>query len=255
MFKNNRLTVLGVVLCLVLISLVATPVARADDWDKKTLVTFGHPVKVPGIVLPAGTYMFEVADLKADRSVVRITNEEGTVVYATVIAIRDFRLAATEDTTLIFNEAPANEARSLRTWFYPGKNYGYEFVYAEGETAAIAPPAVVARGPSNLERELWEIEELAESGALEPAPRVIGDLSKVPSLERELREIERLAVPETEPFNPETAPFVVEPPAEVTVEPLEEELPAELPRTASPVPLLGLIGLIGLAGAFMLRRA
>jgi hypothetical protein len=249
MFKNELFAILSVVLCLFVISLVAVPGVHADDWDKKTLVTFGHPVKVPGLVLPAGAYMFEVMDLKADRSVVRITNEEGTIVYATVLAIRDFRTEATEDTKLTFHEVPANVILPLRSWFYPGKNYGYEFVYPESELTAIVP-APVARGPSKLERELWEIEELAEFGAFEPKREVIGDLSRVPSLEGELREIEPPAFLETEPFNPETAPFVIEP-AEVTVEPL----PAELPRTASPAPLLGLLGLIGLLGALALRHA
>jgi hypothetical protein len=252
MFKNSRFALLSVVLCLVVLALGPVASVRADDWDKKTLVTFGFPVRVPGVVLPAGVYMFEIVDLKADRSVVRVTNEEGTKVYATVIAIRDFRLETTEETTLVFGESPANIPAPLVSWFYPGKQYGYEFVYPALTTAAAA--AGPARRISNLERELWEIEELADYGVFEPAAREIGDLSKVPSLERELREIEPPAILETEPFNPETAPFLIHPEPAIVVAPLPEELPAELPRTASPAALLGLIGLLSVIGAFALRH-
>ena len=40
-----------------LAALIASP-ARADEWNKKTFLTFSGPVQVPGVTLPAGTYTF-----------------------------------------------------------------------------------------------------------------------------------------------------------------------------------------------------
>lgn len=44
------------------------PAAIADDWNRKTVVTFNGPVEIPGVhltgwsVLPAGTYVFKILD-------------------------------------------------------------------------------------------------------------------------------------------------------------------------------------------------
>jgi hypothetical protein len=50
--------------------------ARADDWNKKTTLTFSQPVELPGIVLPAGTYVFKLVDLPGARNVVQVFNAE-----------------------------------------------------------------------------------------------------------------------------------------------------------------------------------
>ena len=52
------------------------PTARADEWDKRTVMTFNEPVEMPGQVLPAGTYVFKLADLQADRTVVQTFTED-----------------------------------------------------------------------------------------------------------------------------------------------------------------------------------
>ena len=36
--------------------------AKADDWNKKTKVTFSQPVEIPGQILPAGTYTIKLVD-------------------------------------------------------------------------------------------------------------------------------------------------------------------------------------------------
>jgi len=37
------------------------PSARADEWDKQTIMTFNKPVEILGQVLPPGTYVFRFA--------------------------------------------------------------------------------------------------------------------------------------------------------------------------------------------------
>ena len=52
-----------VVLTLVLLGSVLVPGVRADEKDKKTVITFSQPFEIPGgQVLPAGTYTFLLFD-------------------------------------------------------------------------------------------------------------------------------------------------------------------------------------------------
>ena len=60
----------------VLFALVA-PAAMADDWNRKTTVTFSEPIEVPGVgqhILPAGTYVFKILDSQGERHIVQIFN-------------------------------------------------------------------------------------------------------------------------------------------------------------------------------------
>ena len=49
--------------CAALVTLMAAPGVRADEWNKKTILTFSGPVQIPGATLAAGTYVFKLADL------------------------------------------------------------------------------------------------------------------------------------------------------------------------------------------------
>src|ERR1019366_5312734 len=121
--------------CSALISAVRIASARADDWNRKPVITLSGPVEIPGVhlvgwgVLPAGTYVFKILDSKSDRHIVQIFNRDETIIYATILAIPNYRLKATDKTVMTFSERPAGEPESLRAWFYPGRNWGEEFVY------------------------------------------------------------------------------------------------------------------------------
>src|SRR5579872_1251130 len=93
--------------------------ARADDWSKKTTVTFNQPVEIPGHALPAGTYTFKLLDVAFNRNIVQVFNADGTQLIATVLAISDYRLKPTGKTVMMFAERPANVPPALKAWFYP----------------------------------------------------------------------------------------------------------------------------------------
>jgi len=120
------------------------PNARADEWNKKTVITFSGPVEIPGVhlkgwaILPAGTYVFKILDSLSDRHIVQIFNKDETVVYATILAIPNYRLKATDKTVITFRERPAGEPEALRAWFYPGANFGEEFVYPKTRAMQLA---------------------------------------------------------------------------------------------------------------------
>ena len=127
------------VFCLGLLGVVFAPPAKADDWNRKTKITFSGPVEIPGVhlagwgVLPAGTYVFRILDSQSDRHIVQIFNADETAIYATILAVPNYRLRATDKTVITFRERPAGEPEALRAWFYPGRNWGEEFVYPKAK--------------------------------------------------------------------------------------------------------------------------
>ena len=86
---------LGIVFCLAVLCVVVVPTATADDWNRKTVITFSGPVEVPGVGqhnLPAGTYVFKILDSQSDRHIVQIFNQDETQVLTTILAIPNYRL-------------------------------------------------------------------------------------------------------------------------------------------------------------------
>ncbi len=105
--------------------------ARADQWDKKTIITFNDAVEIPGQVLPPGTYVFKLANFVADRHVVQIWNENESQLLATILAIPDYRMEPADKTIIELEERPGDEPMAIHSWFYPGDVNGQHFVYHE----------------------------------------------------------------------------------------------------------------------------
>ena len=248
----NLIKTATAVCCIALMSAVLAPSLKAAAWDRKTVVTFSGPVEIPGVhlkgwgILPAGTYVFKILDSQSDRHVVQIFNEEETKVYATILAIPNYRLKASDKTVITFSERPAGEPEALRAWFYPGRNWGEEFVYPKSRAIELAKVTnqPVLFTPTEIEQEVTvPIKSATE-------PQVVA-LKKAPVM---------AIKPSGEQV--ELAQVVTPPPATETEQATEtapvqmaQNRPAELPDTASPLPLLGLFGLLSLGGAFVLNVA
>jgi hypothetical protein len=232
--SKTAATVFGIAL----MSAVLAPDARADDWNRKTTMTFSGPVEIPGVhlkgwgVLPAGTYVFKILDSQADRHVVQIFNKDETVIYATILAIPNYRLRATDKTVVTFRERPAGEPEALRAWFYPGHNWGEEFVYPKARAVVLAKEThtPVLFTPAELPVEVVEPIKTAD------APVVV--------------EMTRAPIMAIQPTGEEVALADV-----VTAPPAVAEVATALPRTASSLPLIGLLGLMALLAAFATRMA
>jgi hypothetical protein len=225
---------------LAVIWLLTTPAAYADDWDKATRFTVNQPFEIPGMILPAGTYIVKIVDLAAERHVVRFMSEDETKIYATLIAIPNFRLEATDETVITFYESELNRPKPLHAWFYPGHRYGVEFVYPKKrafDIAKVAEEPVIAFREPEAERE-------------EVVPETIPELLEAPLVavtpgeeDVEIAELYPEFIPTPEPeLEPEFAAELAKP------------LPPVLPRTASPFPLLGLVGLLAAGAATTVRR-
>ena len=133
-----------IALCLAILGTAFSPSAIAGEWDRKTTITFSGPVEIPGVhlqgygVLPAGTYVFKVLDSASDRHIVQIFSKDESTIYATILAIPNLRLKATDKTVMTFRERPAGEPEALRAWFYPGREWGEEFVYPKSRALVLA---------------------------------------------------------------------------------------------------------------------
>jgi LPXTG-motif cell wall-anchored protein len=221
-----------VVLALSLLGVTLAPGARADELNKKTVMTFSQPVEIPGQILPAGTYTFKLADSLSDRHIVQIFNADGSQIIATILAINNYRLQPTGESVVKFAERSGDNPEALKAWFYPGDNFGQEFVYPRQRAVQLA---VASNEP---------VPALAvETADLKEAPIVA-----VTPEQKELPITQ--AIQTTPPVAEEkTAPPVAE---EKTPAPVAET--EQLPKTGSPVPLIALFGLASLGVAFTLKR-
>lgn len=127
---NYKSNILGVMILLAGMAALPFTKAKADDWNKETKVTLSAPLEVPGRVLPAGNYVFQLADNQADRNIVQIFNDDKTQIIATIDAIPAYRLEPS-DTTMITRtlEQPAGSPEVLSRWFFAGDQNGVAFVY------------------------------------------------------------------------------------------------------------------------------
>jgi hypothetical protein len=207
------------------------PRALADDWDQRTIFTFSGPVEIPGQVLSAGTYVFKLADSSSDRNIVQVFNKDETNLYGTFLAIPDYRIKPAGKTIITFEERPAGSPEAVKAWFYPGENYGRDFVYPKPKATALAKanntpvPSMPAEFAANT----------IEPAATVKAPHIVA-MSQAPLKAQKPTE-EEVEI------------------AEVFAVSAEAPLPPTLPTTASPLPLIGLVGLLSIGAGVGLRFA
>jgi len=127
--------------------LVALPAARADQSNQANKVTFSQPVQIPGRVLPAGTYWFELPEDISEHYLVRIYSADRSVLYATLFAYNSERATATDRTVFGLAERGSAQPQAIVTWFYPGESTGHRFLYpkqVEKELASVRLVNVMA---------------------------------------------------------------------------------------------------------------
>ena len=130
--------VLKAVCCAAIVTLMAAPGVRADQWDKKTILTFSGPVQIPGATLPAGSYVFKLADLSGNRHVVQVFDKAEKKIFATLLAIPNDRMEPSDEPVVMFSERPAGSPQAVKVWYYPGERIGNEFVYPKSMAMKIA---------------------------------------------------------------------------------------------------------------------
>jgi len=204
-----------------LLGATVLPSARADTWNKKTVVTFSQAVEVPGRVLPAGTYTFQLLDSPSDRHIVQIFNADGSQIIATILAINNYRLEPTGDTVMKFNERPGDSPEALRAWFYPGDNFGQEFVYPKVRAIQLAQTT----------------KEIVPAVAADTIDENVIKTIPIVAVTPDQKEVEVNTVIQTTP------------PIAAAAVPVTEQLP----QTASSMPLIALLGGLSISLALGLK--
>jgi len=209
---------------------VSATSAKADEWNKKTLLTVNEPIQVRETVLQPGQYVFKLVNSQSDRHIVQIFNADESRIIDTELAIPNYRLRPTGGSRFSFYETPAGSAKALRAWFYPGDNFGQEFTYpkhlAMNTVAAVVMPT--------------------------PEATVATPVAEAPAAPAPVAETPAPVVAEPAPVAPETAPVAAPEPVQAPA--TTDNAPATLPKTASAYPLIGLAGLLSLGCFGMMRR-
>jgi hypothetical protein len=223
---------LAAMMMLVSVLALALPSStNADVYNKKTIVTFNVAVEIPGVgaqVLPPGKYVFRLVDSLSSRDIVQILNEDETHVFATILAIPNYRLKVTDGTVMKFAERTAGSPQAIKAWFYPGNTFGQEFVYPKAQALEIAKASnePVLEVPTEFGPKMAEPVKTIK----EPAAEAL--------LEAPVKAIE---------------------PSGEEVEIAQVIPPPELPKTASHLPLVALAGLLsivcGLGLSLLPKRA
>jgi hypothetical protein len=146
---NIKLNALFVSSSLALSLWMTTP-AMADESNKRTELEFNAPVEIPGHVLTAGKYVFQLLDTPSDRNIVQVFSEDpdgNETLIATISAIPDYRNEAPDKTLINFEERHAGSPEAIQSWFYPGDNTGWEFVYPKGQELAEAANTMPSPAP------------------------------------------------------------------------------------------------------------
>jgi len=216
--------------------LLFASVSSADEVTKRTVITLNDPVIVAGVktvTLEPGKYVIKLMRHEANRNIVLFYNERENKLFATVLAINNYRLFPTDKTVLRFYETPKGNPVALKAWFAPGDRWGQEFVYPKGLAEKIAKETgeKVLTAPIQKEAEMatapvTEIESTGKEVPLEEAY-----VAPPPEAQRELAEA-----------------------APGPVTPVTEAAPAPLPATATPFFDIGLLGLLLGSAGMVVRR-
>ena len=211
------------------------PRASADEWNQKTIFTFSGPVEIPGQVLAAGTYVFKLADSSSERNIVQVFSKDEKHLYGTFLSIPDQRLRPAGKPIITFDERAPGSPEAVRAWFYPGDDSGHQFVYPKEKAVALAKanntpvPSMPAELAANTRNPTATISE-PNVIAMKQAP-----LKAQKPTEEEV-DISELFVAQATPTD-------------------QPALPTELPKTGSPIPLIGLAGVLSIGAAISLRFA
>lgn len=215
--------------------------AKADEWDKRTILTVNQPVQVRDTLLEPGQYVFKLLNSSSDRHIVQIFNADQSHIINTVLAIPKERMNATGTSEFTFWETPPGSAKAMRAWFYPGDLIGQEFPYPK-HLRQIAMAQTTETAANTSQESTTSTETQPQTQAME---------------EQKTEETTPVETAQSTPPPPppEQAPAPAAAPAPQGE--ANREQPAELPKTASPYPLIGLSGLalLGLSGILRLKRS
>jgi hypothetical protein len=131
---------LVLVSCIAVLGGMLAARAASGSIPHTNYLTFSAPFALPGVSLPAGTYVFDVV-ATGSNDVVRVTSRDGSRIYLTAFTTRVQRPAGLPaNRMIVFNEVAAGMTPPVKAWFPLGQSIGHQFAYdaagRQRETAA-----------------------------------------------------------------------------------------------------------------------
>ena len=130
MFTSTlRLTALAAIVA----GLAATAPMHADiESSRMQYLTFSKPVALPGVMLPAGTYIFEMPSPDTtSHDIVRVSSRDRKIVYLTAFTRAVDRPADMPLTQLVsLREVSPKEPAPVSVWWSESMT-GRQFIYAQ----------------------------------------------------------------------------------------------------------------------------
>jgi len=107
--------------------------ASGEAWgtaNHTNYLTFSGPVALPGVSLPGGTYIFELANSDSSRNIVVVRSRDRSKQYLMAFTMpisRPRDLPA--DRRVTFGEASPSTPPPITAWYPAGGSTGYQFLY------------------------------------------------------------------------------------------------------------------------------
>jgi len=257
----------------VFVCLMAAPVS-AQPFDKRTIFTFSGPVTLPGITLPAGQYLFRLADPNSSARVVQVLNADGTTPYGLFFTIPVERLEPASLPEVRFMETASGTPAAIRTWWYPGERRGYEFIFPKEQARRLAMGAsqpvltTDAQTTTTEQTNTAELSRVGSSGQETDVSASAAPTATTPSGMTQEGQIASSSLSIATPTVPAVGSALV--PASTASLQTQSTQPAsaqtnspqprsarvartQLPRTASQLPLVAMVGTVTLLSAILLR--
>ena len=251
--------------------------AQDSNINQRTYLTFSGPVQMPGVTLPAGKYLFRLADT-ALHNVMQVYDADemhilGQWFFVPANRTNEQQSEANGKPVVMFREMPEGVTPAIHYFFYPTDLTGKEFIYPKDQAVKIAAAthenvlatdtdvdkggnAHVFRVEPNGTEAQYDANATAENSKPAPAPSTASLNSQAdvnnspasgPPASAPARQSASTSQSSAQPVG--TSGSAQQAPAP------RQQAAAELPKTASPLPLIGLFGLLAIAAGFGLRLA
>src|SRR6266550_2776006 len=255
----------------------ATASAQDSNVDQRTFLTFSGPVQMPGTTLPAGKYVFKLAPTSLHNVMQVFDGEEKHIIgqwfFVPANRTNEEQSRADGKPIVMFREMPEGFTPAIHYFFYPTDLTGKEFIYPKHQAVKIAAAthesvlatdSEVGKGDAHVFRVEPDGAE-AQVGASESAsaattPEATGTTGSTASLnsQADTNNSPASGPPSysTAQNNNENTNVEQQPQATGTSGAYDQnptprqQASSNLPKTASPLPVVGLFGLLSLLAGF-----
>ena len=126
----NRRIVLTAFVAVLAVAFTAPSMQAGANLSNVNRVTFNRSVALPGVILPAGSYVFEAGALFMNPHIVRVTSADHPKQYFVGLTQRVARPANMASNQVVaLGEAPIGEPSPITAWYPIGSQSGHEFLY------------------------------------------------------------------------------------------------------------------------------